>query len=508
MSRRKKALSGLFADMGGMLIIQLLSLALVPFYLKYISLSDYGYWLVISSIIGWIGLADFGIGFAVTRFFIKAVSGVKENSSVSQVANTSLFLFLLVSLFFLVMGILLMPLFQQWFHISNAVFKTFSITFLIVLINSTIMIPFAMFSGILEAKQKIALNRNIQTLSLVVQFITSVIFVLAYKSIIGLALSLLAGTLMSSILLVYFAKRELSFHISITQINKKLMKEIFAFGGYFQLGRTANIIATSTDNLFIASYLDAGKIPIYNFTSRLPVLFCNAIASKVPTSLFSGLSQIYDQGDDALFKTSYKKLFSIMLRLAFFSSIMIFFVNEKFVGLWVGKGNFGGHALNSIFVYWVFFETIIRGTGVVIHIYGNLRMWAISSVLESLLNFWLSFYFLYTGWGILGLALATAIARTITLGVYWAWFIHSKNLIRFRQLMFDLFLNFIKNIPLLATLYFLSIILKTQRPVIELIIYGAFGFLINIICYDWKIYYQAYKKRSFSLIGILYKGKY
>ena len=100
MSRRKKALSGLFADMGGMLIIQLLSLALVPFYLKYISLSDYGYWLVISSIIGWIGLADFGIGFAVTRFFIKAVSGVKENSSVSQVANTSLFLFLLVSLFF------------------------------------------------------------------------------------------------------------------------------------------------------------------------------------------------------------------------------------------------------------------------------------------------------------------------------------------------------------------------------------------------------------------------
>ncbi len=494
--------------MGGMLIIQLLSLALIPFYLKYLSLSDYGYWLVISSIIGWIGLADFGIGFAVTRFFIKAVSGVKENSTVNQVANTSLFLFLIVSIFFLVIGVSVAPFFKQWFHIDDIVFKTFSIAFLITLVNSTIMIPFAMFSGILEAKQKIALNRNIQTLSLITQFISSIAFVLIYKSIIGLALSLLAGTLVSCVLLVFFASREMSFKISLAQINKKLLKEIFTFGGYFQVGRTANTIATSTDNLFIASYLDAGKIPVYSFTSRLPVLFCNSIASKVPTSLFSGLSQVFDQGENVLFKTSFKKLFSIMLRLAYFASIMIFFVNEKFVGLWVGKSNYGGNTLNIIFVYWVFFETMIRGTGIVIHIFGDLRMWAISSVVESIINIGLSFYFLYSGLGIIGLALATAIARTLTLGIYWAWFLDNKQLLIFKEMMIAFLKNLLVNIPLLIILYCLSRIIHFENEVFTIAMYIVAGTLINIVCYDWKILKTAFQQRSVSSIYHSYMKKY
>lgn len=509
MSRKKNAFRGFFADLGGMLIVQLLSLALIPFYLRFISLTDYGYWLVISSIIGWIGLADFGIGFAVTRFFIKALNTPgKDETHVNQVANTSLFLFSVISVLFLVAGIALSAFFQQWFHIGDKVFRVFFIAFLVSLINSTITIPFAIFSGILEAKQKIALNRNIQTISLLVQFLSSIGFMLYFKSIVGLAISLLAGTVVSSCILFIYAQKETALRFSRNHISKKLLKELFTFGGYFQVGRTANIIATSTDNLFIASYLDAARVPVYNFTSKLPVLFCNTIASKIPLSMFSGLSQLFDQGNEILFKRSFQKLFAFIVRLAFFAGIMILFVNEKFVDLWVGKNNFGGFYLNLIFVYWVFFETIMRGTGIVIQIYGNLRMWAVSSVIESVINIGLSFYFLHIGWNIAGLALATAIARTFTLGVYWVWFLNDKKLVNYNELLYSFLGNAIKNIPLFLILYLFSRFMNFGNLVADLVVYSIAGILINLSCYDWKIVFAAFQKRSVRFLYTAYLEKY
>mgnify|MGYP006097321571 CR=1 FL=1 len=45
----------------------LTSLLLIPFYLQYISLSDYGAWIASSALIGMIGLLDPGIGTILTQ---------------------------------------------------------------------------------------------------------------------------------------------------------------------------------------------------------------------------------------------------------------------------------------------------------------------------------------------------------------------------------------------------------------------------------------------------------
>ena len=510
-ARKRNAFRGFTADIGGTFFIQLLSMAAIPFYLKYIAVSDYGYWLVIISIIGWIGLADFGIGFAVTRFFIKGFSSqedIKESSEINEIANTSLLLFTGIAVFFLSVGLLLLPFFPKWFHVEHTTPGNFLIAFIIVLINTTISIPFSVFSAILEAKQKIALNRNIQTLNLSIQLLSSVLLVFYYKNIVALSVGLLPGTIISSVLLYYYANKELTISFSKKYINKAVSKQLFSFGGYFQAGRTANIIATNTDSLFIVSYLGVEKVPVYNFTSKLPMLFCNTIASKIAGALFSGLSQVFDQGDHQLFKKTFRKLFNIIVRIAFFSSIMNFFLNEKFVDLWVGSNNFGGWKLNLIFVYWVFFETIIRGTGTIIQLSRSIKTWALFSVFEAVSNIGLSFYFLYIGWGIAGLALATAVARTFTIGIYWLWFFQDKSLINPGEVLFSFINNALTSLPLILILFLISRFIKFNHIAVDLVICSIIGFAVNLLSYDWKILLSALKKRSVKTLYSAYLEKY
>ncbi len=509
MSRKRKAFLGFYADVAGMIIVQLLSLLAIRFYLNVITLSDYGYWVVITSVIGWLGLADFGIGFSISRFLIKAMNsgkGETDGNEINSIAATSMLMFIVISFVFLLIGLLLIPFVTHWFHIDQLSSSVFSSTFVIVLISTAIGIPFALYSSILESRQKILLNRNIQTISAIAQVLSSMFFVVLLKSVVGLAFGLLFGTLLGAVLYYYHAAKEVRVSISRTNVKRNMMKQLFSFGGYFQLARTANMVATTTDSLFILSYLDASKVTVYNFTSKLPVLFCNTIASKIPLALFSGLSQVFDSGNMLLFKKSYVNLLTVIIRLAFFSTAVIFFVNDKFVGL-LAKDGYGGMALNSIFAYWVFFETIIRGTGIIFSIYRELKVWAFAGIIEAILNIGMSFYFLHIGWGMPGLALATAIARTFTIGVYWAWFVNKKNLVNYQELVKSLVQNALRSMPMIFALYLLSVCCSFT-PIFSIVIYSLVGLGINILFYDWHILYESYQKRSFSLILAGYKNKY
>ena len=69
----------------------LTSLLLIPFYLEYISLSDYGAWLASSAAIGMIGLLDPGIGTILTQR-LSVCYELKDDEKFSDLFNASIFI--------------------------------------------------------------------------------------------------------------------------------------------------------------------------------------------------------------------------------------------------------------------------------------------------------------------------------------------------------------------------------------------------------------------------------
>ncbi|GAH31869.1 unnamed protein product, partial [marine sediment metagenome] len=72
--RSIRAKKNIFASFGLKGISILISFLLVPLVLNYIDITKYGIWLTLSSIIGWFGFFDIGLGNGLRNKFAEAIA--------------------------------------------------------------------------------------------------------------------------------------------------------------------------------------------------------------------------------------------------------------------------------------------------------------------------------------------------------------------------------------------------------------------------------------------------
>ncbi|WP_256011176.1 oligosaccharide flippase family protein [Desertivirga xinjiangensis] len=501
MSRSKNAIGGLFADIGGLIITQILTFLAVPIYLSHLSNISYGYWLTIGSIVMWISLSDFGIGMALSRLLIKVQSDSSRtdfNEEVSKLVATSLVIFASSAFLFLLLGVLLYPFCLIWFDISDLDTSTFQLTFYVTLIAGALSLPTSVFSGILESSQKLALNRNLTSIGSIVNIIISIWLVVYFKNIIGLAYALLVSVIVRALISGFFSLQLVKLSRKHFRYEKNYATSLLTFGGYFQIARIANTVATNSDNIFISSFLSSSFVPIYSFTSKMAQVFSITLASKIPNVLFAGISQIIDLNEDERLQRLFQLLLKLLIRLAIITACYNFFFNEIFVMLWVGKGNYAGDGVNYVMCYWIIYEFIVRGTTALVYAFGELKGYASISVFEIIGNIVLSIILVKTI-GLIGVAIATAISRTFTTGVYLLVFFRRKRLVNWDSCKLLADVSF-RSLPS-CIVFFCYKISVDNLGWLDLIFVGLLSVVINFISFDIV---TVIKNRHLSLREIFY----
>jgi O-antigen/teichoic acid export membrane protein len=484
MSRSVKALNGFAADIIGQIVTQLLTFVAIPIYLTYLNDTSYGYWLTIGSIIMWISLSDFGIGMALGRLLIKVQStatGDRLEADRNSLINTSIVIFIGCALVFFLSGLVLYPFCLKWFKISQATQHTFTITYFICIVAGSLSLPSSVFGGILESNQKLALNRNLNTFGTVLNVLLSIVLIYFFKNITALSYALLISVLVRTAVSWYYANGTTKIKLNFFDYNKGYAKQLLSSGGYFQIARIANTVATNSDNLFISSFLNANIVPMYSFTTKMAQVFGITLASKIPNVLFAGMAEIIDLNQIERLQIVFQLLLKILLRLAVLTCAFAFFFNENFVTLWVGKHNYAGQWVNIVVCYWIFYEFIARGTATLVFAFGDFKGYAYVSVLEIIGNVVLSII-LIQKMGLLGVALATAISRTLTSGMYLFIYFKKKRLLNV-NLLFILLKVLLKSIPCII-FYFICKSIVHHVTWVDLVVIGAAGSIINLISFD------------------------
>ncbi|OIR07004.1 polysaccharide biosynthesis protein [mine drainage metagenome] len=435
----------------------------------------------------WIAVSDMGIGMALSRSLIRINTSnqiVNIAHERNRLLSTSFFIFLSGSFIFLLLSLFFYPLSIKLFSIQNKNMFDYTLTYFITSAAGAVSLPLSIYGGVLESFQKIALNRNISTFTNVINILMSIILVFIFKNIVALALALLFSVLLRYVVSLFFANKLIETKISFNLYSRKYTKDLFSYGGYFQIGKIANTVATNTDNIFISTYIGAAIVPSYTFTSKLYQIFGIVIASKIPTTLFSGVSQLVDEKRFEKIDNIFQSIMRILFRIALFTASFAFFFNSTFVELWVGKSNYAGNNVNIILVYLILFETIFRGTSALIYAYGDLRNWAFVTILETILNITLSLLFVKS-WGIVGLLVATAISRTLTSGVYIVIFFWKKRFLTI-QLLHKILIILFKSIPTILV-FFVFFIYTLINSWSQLLIVVLVGFVMNILIFDFSI---------------------
>jgi O-antigen/teichoic acid export membrane protein len=412
---KKNIVFSLFIKVFSMIIM----FVMVSKSIDYLGKETYGLWVLLSSVLVWTSLFDFGLTNGLRNKLSESLASEnscdKTNKNMISATYATMFVISLVS--YLLIALLIY--YVNW--------KTlFSVTqFTNEELQSVLMIIFLAFSFNLFLKPIHAILNALQWPSVVMIFS----FVAAVLSLLSLYLlplieienKLLIYTILISffpviVLLVgsvfLFSTKLRKFKPDFKNIDFKLAKKVSVLGYSFFVIQFAGLIISETDNIIIAYLFGTENLTDYNIVYKYFSLFMIA-TSIVLTPFWSAFTEAYIKKEFDWIKQSVYKLLYTFSGMAILVVAFIYF-SEDVYKLWINEdieiplslsismGLFMVvYSFANIFVYFV------NGTG-----YIKLQMYVGMSM--AIINIPLSYFFASVmDYGVTGVIMATTVCAAI-----------------------------------------------------------------------------------------------
>lgn len=373
-TRSKKMYKNTAAMIGIRGISMILTLISAPIMLHHVDRADYGVLLTLTSIVGWVGYMDIGLGNGLRNKLPEFIANKDFNSAKKIVSSCYATLAIYVALIITVF--LIISPFVDWLEVlnsptsdakeirelTNVVFIAFCIQFLLGLLNS-ILFAYQMpaFQSLFTfAGQALAL------IALIIQVfvfnITSVLQIGAVNSIIP-PLVLFCGSIR------LFCTKLSKIAPSLKYVDLKSVSGILSLGMKFFVLQMITIVLFQANSIIIARVVNPEAVVEYNLAFKY-VSLLTMIFTIVITPVWSATTDAYIRNDF----TWIKKTISFSLKVCIISiiiGILMLFVSKFIYGIWLGKDAIDiSYSTTGLILLYISFEmlykvygTIINGTG-------------------------------------------------------------------------------------------------------------------------------------------------
>jgi len=392
----------------------LLSLLIVPLTIDYISPYDYGIWITLSSIIGWLSFFDIGFGNGLKNKFVEAITNGKVKLAKIYVSTTyailSLIIFGVWSISVIISRFINWPKFlnvkgidnQEFFYILLIVLSTFAFQFILGLLNT-----------ILSAIQKPVITSLINVLSQL--FILVGIYILTLTtsgSIINL--SLLIGFVNTSVLLffsIYLYNASLSkYYPQIKYVNFKYAKGLLSLGLNFFILQVIAIVYYETNNIIITKILGPLDVTVYNLAFKY-ISIVGMLFSIILSPFWSAFIEARVLNDVAWMRLETKKLYKVFF--VFLLVTMVLIICSPFLyNIWFGKAVTISIRLTICMGIWQIFNMWNSLHSTLIYGFGKIKLQIIASVSIGILNIPLTILFCQK-WGVVGVVVSQIILAAL-----------------------------------------------------------------------------------------------
>ncbi|MBJ2174281.1 oligosaccharide flippase family protein [Aureibaculum sp. A20] len=385
----------------------------VPLLIDALGVDNYGIWITVYSIFGWIYLLDLGLNNGLknklTIAFLKKENEVNEYITTSYIclACLAIVFFLISSLliYFINLGNLLNIPLEEWY------IKTL---FFITLISFVIIFILSIYKQFFYALQKSSIvELSMMIYNGLVLLLLYLFFHYSKSSLITTTIIYGASNILICIIFTYiFFKNKNEYTFSFKNFKFQKIKELSRISVGFFIIQICVLIILSTDNLLVIILLGPTEVTSYNNAFKLFQLFL-----IVSTIIHAPLWALYT---DAYHKKDFKWIKKTMLRLNVLFIILILFValtiylGPEILALWIKEDIFYDPKLllfMGLFVivriFGEIYITFLNGIG-------KIKIQLIVSISAAIINIPLSIIFVkYFDLGNSGIILATVISISI-----------------------------------------------------------------------------------------------
>ena len=373
-SRSKKMYKNTVAMIGIRGVSMILTLISAPIMLHHVDRADYGVLLTLTSIVGWVGYMDVGLGNGLRNKLPEFLAKGDFHSAKKIVSSCYVTLAIYVALIIVIF--LMVSPFVDWLGVlnsptsdageirglTNVVFIAFCIQFLFGLINSIL------FAYQMPAFQSLFtfVGQFIALIALVIQVyvfdVTSVLQIGAVNSMIP-PLVLFLG----SIGLFRTKLKEIAPSFKLFEF--KSVGSILRLGLKFFVLQMITIVLFQANSIIIARVVSPEAVVEYNLAFKY-VSLLTMIFTIVITPVWSATTDAYVRKDFAWINKTISLSRKVCIASIFIGVLMV--LASKFVyGIWLGKGTIDiNYSTTSLILLYISFEmlykvygTIINGTG-------------------------------------------------------------------------------------------------------------------------------------------------
>lgn len=373
-SRSKKMYKNTVAMIGIRGVSMILTLISAPIMLHHVDRADYGVLLTLTSIVGWVGYMDVGLGNGLRNKLPEFLAKGDFHSAKKIVSSCYVTLAIYVALIIVIF--LMVSPFVDWLGVlnsptsdageirglTNVVFIAFCIQFLFGLINSIL------FAYQMPAFQSLFtfVGQFIALIALVIQVyvfdVTSVLQIGAVNSMIP-PLVLFLGSI------GLFRTKLEEIAPSFKLFEFKSVGSILSLGLKFFVLQMITIVLFQANSIIIARVVSPEAVVEYNLAFKY-VSLLTMIFTIVITPVWSATTDAYVRKDFAWINKTISLSRKACIASIFIGVLMV--LASKFVyGIWLGKGTIDiNYSTTSLILLYISFEmlykvygTIINGTG-------------------------------------------------------------------------------------------------------------------------------------------------
>lgn len=317
----------------GNIINLIQGILLVPLFIKYIGVGDYGYWLASGGILGMMLVINFGF----SNVFIQGIAnsfGKGDYEGVSRYFSNGIIVYFLISLIFIFIGITIANFLDNFIKVEDI--DKFYFCFILAVFSAGFSILNECLRGFAQSILRPILSIFYTIIFRIIGIIVTVYFLLNDAGLWSIAI----GMLISEIFIFlcgliqsyyFFKKLALKFTCDFNSII-----EYFRKSSTIAFATIGSSISRESDPIIITYLLGAEINVIYMVTRKISDFISQSL-SAVYGSTYSSFSHLVGEGNLNRIKLILFKITGIVIFLGLIGFSLFVILNKSFMSLWIGS---------------------------------------------------------------------------------------------------------------------------------------------------------------------------
>ncbi|AQS52647.1 hypothetical protein BW727_100239 [Jeotgalibaca dankookensis] len=403
----------------------LVSIVYTPIMLRLLGQSEFGLYNLVSSVVAYLGVLNFGFGSAYMRYF----SRYKTKENHEKIANLNgmfLIIFSLLGLVAVIAGILLALNTETIFgsELTNIELSRARTLMIILVINLGVSFPSIVFTSHITANEKFIFHKLVQMVKTIANpFVVLPLLLLGYGSVGMVLATTLLNIVIETINIAYCLKK-LNMKFSFKKFDYKLMREMTVFSSFIFINLLIDQINWNVDKFVLGRFHGTASVALYGLAAQLNTYYLS-IATAVSSVFIPRVHRlVVNSNDDELLQlfTRIGRIQFIILSLI--ASGLVFF-GQPFISMWAGNDYKGSYPIALLLIIPVTIP-LIQNIGIEIQRAKNMhqfRSWVYFFMAIGNLALTIPLSKEYGG---IGAAFGTGLSLILGNGLIMNWYTHVK----------------------------------------------------------------------------------